>query len=370
MRTKVAIACQGGGSQTAFTAGVLKALSEAGFRDKFELVGISGTSGGALCATLIWYAIRKNETPIWRRLIDFWHDNTAQNDLELMTNAAVLNWMRGVNSGSLASFQTSPGMPLMLAMSQLVMQGHRREFVDLAALLRKHIDFAEIASWGSQSAGPVLVIGAASVLSGRLRKFVSTKEAIKIEHVLASAAVPNIFTAVEVDGDALWDGLFSDNPPIDDLVRRSVVGEGNVPHELWVIKINPTKRAKIPVLPDEIADRHNQLEGNVSLFQNLKLVEFLNDLILGDAFRPGFLEYFEYRRPVLMPKAFAEGPDKPYYIPWIEMSDEMQQTLDHEGKFDRSPENINRLIAHGEERCRVFLEERERCVAAAARITA
>ena len=99
-------------------------------------------------------------------------------------------------------------------------------------------------------------------------------------------------------------------------------------------------------------------------------MEVLNDLILGDAFRPGFHEYFEYTRPVLMPKAFAEGPDKPYYIPWIEMSEEMQQTLDYEGKLDRSPENINRLIAHGEERCRVFLEERERRLAAARRTSA
>ena len=369
MRTKVAIACQGGGSQTAFTAGVLKGLAEAALRDRFELVGISGTSGGALCAVLIWYALRKNETPIWRRLIDLWHDNAAQNELELLINAAIIDWLRGVNSGILASFQTSPGMPLMHALSQLMVEGRRKEFTDFPTLLRKHIDFDEIASWGPQPPGPVLVIGAASVLSGRLRKFVSTKEVIKIEHILASAAVPNIFPAVELDGDALWDGLFSDNPPIDDLVRKGVVGEGNVPHELWVIKINPTTRANIPVLPDEIADRRNQLEGNVSLFHSLELVELVNDILLADAFRPRFLEQYEYTRPVLIPKSFAEGPDKPYYIPWIEMSEEMQQTLDYEGKLDRSPENINRLIAHGEERARVFLEEREQCVAAARRVT-
>ncbi|MGP8026729.1 MAG: patatin-like phospholipase family protein [Acidocella sp.] len=367
MRTKVAIACQGGGSQTAFTAGVLKALTENGLTDKFELVGLSGTSGGALCATLIWYAIRKNETPIWRRLIEFWQDNTAEIWSERMVNDAIIDWMRQVNAGTLASFQTSPGMPLIQAMIHLMMRTYRQEFVDLKALLRNHIDFDEIASWGPQPTGPVLVIGAASVLSGRLRKFISTKETIKIEHLLASSAVPNLFPAVEVDGDALWDGLFSDNPPIDDLVRKGIVGEGNVPHELWVIKINPTKRSKIPVLPGEIADRRHQLEGNISLFQNLKLVEMLNDLILGDAFRPGFHAYYEYTQPVLMPKPFAEGPDKPYYIPWIEMSDEMQQALDYEGKFDRSPENINRLIAHGEERCRVFLEERERRLAAVPR---
>jgi len=49
MKTKIAIACQGGGSQTAFTAGVLKALCEAHLQDEFDFVSISGTSGGALC---------------------------------------------------------------------------------------------------------------------------------------------------------------------------------------------------------------------------------------------------------------------------------------------------------------------------------
>jgi len=64
MKTKVGIACQGGGSQTAFTAGVLKALREADLQDEFDFVSISATSGGALCATLVWYALRKGETPI------------------------------------------------------------------------------------------------------------------------------------------------------------------------------------------------------------------------------------------------------------------------------------------------------------------
>jgi NTE family protein len=62
-RTKIAIACQGGGSQTAFTAGALKALCEAGTREEFEIVSISGTSGGAICGALIWYAIEKDEDP-------------------------------------------------------------------------------------------------------------------------------------------------------------------------------------------------------------------------------------------------------------------------------------------------------------------
>ena len=78
MKPRVAIACQGGGSQTAFTAGVLKALFENKIQDRVNIVSLSGTSGGAICAFFIWYALRKGDDCIWKRLMDFWKDNTAQ----------------------------------------------------------------------------------------------------------------------------------------------------------------------------------------------------------------------------------------------------------------------------------------------------
>jgi NTE family protein len=65
--TKIAIACQGGGSQTAFTAGVLKALLDRQVGRQFEVVAISGTSGGAVCATLAWFGFWKGDQPRWRR---------------------------------------------------------------------------------------------------------------------------------------------------------------------------------------------------------------------------------------------------------------------------------------------------------------
>ena len=117
--------------------------------------------------------------------------------------------------------------------------------------------------------------------------------------------------------------------------------------------------------PNEIADRRNQLEGNVSVFQNLKWIELINDMILEGAFQPDYLARFDIPHPVRIPKAFASEPDKPFHIPWIEMSDEMQRSLDYEGKLDRSPENVETLIAHGEERGRSFLAERARRVGAA-----
>ena len=62
-KTRVAIACQGGGSQTAFTAGALKALCETDIGDEVDIVSISGTSGGAVCAALVWYAFAKVSAP-------------------------------------------------------------------------------------------------------------------------------------------------------------------------------------------------------------------------------------------------------------------------------------------------------------------
>ncbi|HXE55867.1 MAG TPA: patatin-like phospholipase family protein [Tepidisphaeraceae bacterium] len=72
---KVAIACQGGGSQTAFTAGVLRALFENGATREYEVVSLSGTSGGAICAALAWYGLLTqaagDPTPIPERLLAF-----------------------------------------------------------------------------------------------------------------------------------------------------------------------------------------------------------------------------------------------------------------------------------------------------------
>jgi NTE family protein len=365
-RTRVAIACQGGGSQTAFTAGALKVLIDERpeLADEFELVSISGTSGGALCAALVWYGELKGDHPPYRRLMAFWKENTAQGWAEEMFNDAIIAGMRMINAGLLPSFQMSPASPVAQRMMAAATIGQRRTFSDFRALLEAHIDFAEIAAWGPRPQRPVLMVGAANVNTGGLAKFVSTQEAIRIEHILASCAVPNIFGAVQIGEHSYWDGLFSDNPPIQELIRPRSVGVDNVPEEVWLIKINPTGRARTPVNTDEILDRRNQLEGNISLFQQLSHIEWINDMIAFDALRPEFLAQFDIRRPIRIPKSFPTDQDKPYHIPCIEMPAAMQDTLDYEGKIDRGAANIDRLIAAGEAAARVFLEQRARVVAA------
>ena len=204
MKTKIAIACQGGGSHAAFTAGALQTLFENNIQDKFEIVGLSGTSGGALCAALSWYALKKGENPAAGRLLDFWKDNTAQTYQERMFNSFAINTLEFTSKGILPQFSTSPASPKLKKFMSFTTQtlGLRSRFTNFQELLEAHIDFQEIASWGAQPSSPVLLLGASNVLTGKLWMFNSSHEPIRVEHILASCAIPNIFPAVEIGEDA------------------------------------------------------------------------------------------------------------------------------------------------------------------------
>jgi NTE family protein len=115
-KKRVAIACQGGGSQTAFTAGVLRGLFEAGAHEEFDIVGISGTSGGAICATLAWVSLVQGDAQPWQRLYDFWDDNAAKSPTERAFNETLVHTMRLTNAGRIPSLSVSPSSPMMQMM--------------------------------------------------------------------------------------------------------------------------------------------------------------------------------------------------------------------------------------------------------------
>lgn len=359
-RRKIAIACQGGGSHTAFTAGVLKVLLQERVHERFHLVGISGTSGGAICAALVWGALVQNEARPWERLEAFWAENTAQGPIERTFNDMAVTTLRAMSSGLLPQLAVAPGSPKLRAAMDVWGLGMRQTFTDFPALVGSHLDFKAWARHGVRKSSPVLLIGAVNLLSGDLRRFCSRREVIRLEHVLASCAVPSLFEAVEVDGGAYWDGLYSDNPPITEFTRNEFMGEELIPHEIWVIKINPTTRDEVPTSPETIGDRRNELIGNISMFHQLESIAFINDLFLADAFRPEFLERFSIKEPILVPRGFPDAPPKPYYIPYIGFSDELRRSVVYETKLDRSPTNIARLMADGERQATAFLAARER----------
>ena len=218
---RVAIACQGGGSHTAFTAGVLGRLLSAEELDDYRVVGLSGTSGGAVCALLAWSALRDGDRRGAReRLEGFWADNSASSPLEAAVNAWTV-WA--------ATLQSTGALP---AISPYDLADHR----DGAASGTCSAD--GWTSTGSRRirspAHPLLLIGAVDVLSGRFRAFHSRHDRITADMVLASAAIPTAFRTVHTDGGSYWDGLFSQNPPVHDLLEARTgraVGDPDQPDD-------------------------------------------------------------------------------------------------------------------------------------------
>ncbi len=347
-KDKIAIACQGGGSQTAFTAGVLSAFFEREIHHKKQIVSLSGTSGGAVCAALAWYGLLKaaagDPTPIQKRIKDFWEEIIAQLAPELYVDKLGAEMLRMIENGALPHLELSPVSALNQAfIAFLTSFLPRRFFTDLRAALEAHIAFEELPELVKPDS-PVLLLGAADVLTGELKKFNSRAGEIRVEAILASAAIPTLFPAVEINGHYYWDGLFSDNPPVKELLRPLYVGGENVPDEIWVIQINPTAVESIPNSNSQIFDRRNQMEGNVSLQQSLEFVEFCNLLLREKAVSDEVLDRIGFTRR------------QPIAVRFVRMSPELQSTLDYVSKLSREPSHIHRMIEDGEQQGRAFLE--------------
>jgi NTE family protein len=335
-RKRLAIACQGGGSQTAFTAGVLKKLLAKSIHEKYQVVGLSGTSGGAICALLAWYGLLKaakgSTEPIYQGLVDFWQDNSANLLWEKILNDSLIAYRRLVEKGKIPYYETSPYDWLwQWSQNFSISQAPRKEFVDLRKLLEKHVQFSELESL-SEPSSPRLFIGAVNVLSGEFKEFDSRRGEISVDAVLASAAVPTLFQAVEVNGNFYWDGLFAENPPLSKL-------EQTIPDELWIIGINPKTRKSIPTTPETILDRRNELAGNITLAVELRILEIYNELLERGAIKEEFL---------------AKVPLTPTKLRLLNMSEQLAESLDYTSKLDRNPSFISKLIADGESQAERF----------------
>ena len=306
MRT-VAIACQGGGSHTAFTGGVLHRLLA---DEDHRVVGLSGTSGGAVCALLAWYGLLTGGAAEAGRLLErFWEDNAATTLGDKAANA----WLVG-----LARLEGRVTLPTVSPYAYPGFAG--AAFTDL---LTRHVDVDRLARLQESPPEdqPLLLVGAVDVLSGDIKAFSSRRREITVNAVLASAAVPLLFRAVEERGRLYWDGLFSQNPPVRELPDAR-------PEEIWVIRINPRARATEPRRVGDIADRRNELAGNLSLEQELFFIRKVNEWAdrLGDPYRR-----IEIREVTL------------------------DLDLDLPSKLDRRPAFLRRLFDAGREEAEEFL---------------
>ena len=314
-KRRVAIACQGGGSHTAFTAGVLGRLLTADEFEEYELVGLSGTSGGAVCAALTWSALLDgNRGDSKARLHGFWADNAASGPVEMAINAWML-WATTLQSVGFLPAVSPYDVPVT-------------GLEHFRTLLRRWVDFDRIQVDGL-ARHPVLLIGAVDVLSGEFRAFNSRRERITADMILASAAIPTAFRTVHTAGGSFWDGLFSQNPPVRELLDAQ-------PDELWVVQINPTARSSEPRSVLAIADRRNELAGNLSLYQELHFIEKI-DQLLADGLLTGDRYKQVTVRVVQLPRLRSSR--------WFGPA----------SKVNRASRFLRRLISEGERQADAFL---------------
>jgi len=315
--TKVAIACQGGGSHTAFTAGVLKGLLRE-WDDDHELVGISGTSGGAFNALAAWYGLVTDGEERAIELLDaIWEDLAASRVSDQFVNN-VLVGLSHLQSTGLPTFSVSP----------YDVPGPELGKDEIREILERYVDFDALPDLCDPRT-PELVVGTVDINDGVFETF--TNAEVTPQAILASAAVPSMFEAVEIDGHYHWDGLFSQNPPIDDLMT---VDADRKPDELWVVQINPQQREGEPRTLAEIADRRNELSGNISLNQELRVIRRVNEWI-----DEGHLPAEQFSKTE---------------IHRIQMS----QAYHCSTKVDRSPSFLDELTERGETAAAEFLADR------------
>ncbi len=318
-RPRIAIACQGGGSHTAFTAGVLSRWMSTDVLDRYRVVGLSGTSGGAICALLAWAALVEDKPDLAReRLADFWAANSASTPAEMALNEMILAASRA------AHYVAAPAISPYSTPTSVMSLEHLR------GLLEQTLDFAAVTARAAESGdAPLLLLGAVDVLSGSFKAFNSHDGEISPDAVLASAAIPHLFRSVPVDGKLYWDGLFSQNPPVGDLLYTH-------PDEIWVVQINPTERVTEPTSVMEIEDRRNELGGNLSLYQELNFIEQVDRLIergalRSEAYRPVTVRILEMNRPP------------------------SSERLGYASKLNRNPRFLRTLIEQGEDQAAEFL---------------
>jgi NTE family protein len=217
-------------------------------------------------------------------------------------------------------------------------------------MLKKRIEFEKIGTPLGDSS-PMLLIGAVDVLSGEFRAFNSRRDEIGAETILASTALPTLFRAVRTEGGVYWDGLFSQNPPIRELPKAR-------PDEIWVIQIDPKKRAEEPRSMTDILDRRNELAGNISLYQEIHFIQKMNHLVD----RLGNQNQSPKNRRLHVPgKKGRKGRDyKRIEVRWIRMS----RPLDFASKLDRSPSFIRGMMNYDERQAEDFLERLDRTLPA------
>jgi NTE family protein len=258
----VNLALQGGGAHGAFTWGVLDRLLD---EKDLAFEGLSATSAGAMNAAAFAYGLavdgrdgaRKALEDYWKRVSDAARVGPLQpTPVDRMLGDHRLTWspifsVIGFVTRLLSPYQFNPA-----------------NYNPLRDVVEQSIDFEVLQRPGC----PVkLFLSATNVRTGKVKVF-SGKE-ISVDAVMASACLPTMFQAVEIDGEAYWDGGYMGNPAIFPLIY------GCESADVVIVHINPLFRAEVPRSADDILNRINEISFNSSLMREMRAVSFVTRLV-------------------------------------------------------------------------------------------
>jgi NTE family protein len=257
---RISLGLQGGGAYGAFAWGVLDRLLADG---RLEIDGIAAASAGAInaVALLDGYARGGGREGARRSLERFWTTLGQATALSPL-RPSPLDMLMGRGS-----IETSPGyMLLQLATATLSPeQLYPLNINTLSTLLATLVDFDRVRACDDMS----LFVSATNVRTGKGRVF--RRDEIDVEHVMASACLPQVFAPVRIDGEAYWDGSFVGNPPLAPLVD----GAGDI----VVVQNNPIARRDLPYSMADVNNRANEIAFNISLVREISAIQHLDAVL-------------------------------------------------------------------------------------------
>jgi len=289
---RINLALQGGGAHGAFTWGVLDHVLEDG---RLAVEGISGSSAGAINAVMLADGLaRGGPEEARKRLGEFWRATSLGGNLPALQRSVVER---------LFSFMPLEGTP-----AQAWFDAMARYFSPydlnplninpLKDLIERFVDFEAVRKCTDLQ----LFISATNVHTGRLHIF--PRDKISADAVMASACLPFLFRAVEIDGAPYWDGGYLGNPVIFPFFRSTET------EDVLIVQINPLMRHTTPTSAKEIMNRVNEITFNSSLLSEYRAIEFVSRLIdqgrLPRGTGPG-----EYRR-INVHRVVLDGEGKAY----------------------------------------------------------
>lgn len=260
----IELALQGGGAHGALTWGVLERLLE---EPALHIEGISGTSAGAMNAVVLADGLEKGGRDGARAALEnFWR--TVSDGARTSPIQRTL-WARLSGNWSLDS---SPSYLFFDHLTR-VLSPYELNPLDLNPLrdlVARSVDFDCV----NRCTAVKLFVTATNVRTGRPRVF--RQPQLSVEAVMASAALPFMFRAVEIDGEAYWDGGYIGNPALFPLVDDCDA------RDLVLVQINPFYRPELPRTAREIINRVNEITFNASLLKELRAIMLLRELIAAE----------------------------------------------------------------------------------------